>query len=77
MTAYINYFDLSEFYTIQETCNLLNMDKTALKQKCGQYGVSPRRNEIGEWGFVKYDVRKLHNHLYYEDRPAQKDDSWA
>lgn len=80
---YINYKELDEFYTIRALCDLLHMDKATLRKKCAQYGIKPRRNEIGEAGFVKYDVRKLHNYLYYEDRerPGQgmtkEDDLWA
>ncbi|MEE0154629.1 MAG: hypothetical protein UEF48_05410 [Agathobaculum butyriciproducens] len=77
---YINYRDLEEFYTIDDVCKLFQMSKNDLKQKCRQYGVEPRRNEIGDYGFVKYDVRKLHNKLYYEDREkktAKEDDPWA
>lgn len=56
------------------------MSKGDLKQKCKQYSIEPRRNEIGDFGFVTYDVRKLHNKLYYEDRSKEnvKDvDPWA
>ncbi len=80
---YINYQDLNEFYTISELCRLFQMQKSDLKSKCKQYGIEPRRNEIGEPGFVKYDVRKLHNLLYYEDRersnntPIREDDLWT
>ena len=46
--------------------------------KCKEYGIEPRRNEIGDYGFVKYDVRKLHNLLYYEGKEhAKEDDPWA
>ena len=41
------------------------MDKPLLKKKCEQYGIDPRQNEIREYGFVKYDVRKLHNAIYH------------
>jgi len=75
MAQFIDYFSLKEFYTIDETCELLDMEKQALKEKCARYDVTPRRNEIGEYGFVKYDVRKLHNALYHEGRAA-KDDPW-
>ena len=52
------------------------------RKKCEQYGIQPRRNEIGDYGFVKYDVRKLHNLLYYENRErtshaTKEDDPWA
>ena len=80
--TYINYKELDEFYTINETCQLLHLDKSTLRKKCEQYGIQPRRNEIGDYGFVKYDVRKLHNLLYYENRErtgytAKEDDPWA
>lgn len=76
---YISYKDLEEFYTISELCKLFDMDKQTLKKKCEQYDIKPRRNEIGEYGFVKYDVRKLHNTLYHEDRNRNEwsDDPWA
>lgn len=44
------------------------------------YDIQLRRNEIGEWGLVKYDVRKLHNLLYHEGRAKKRvedDDPWA
>ena len=51
---YINYKDLEEFYSIQEACKLLKLSKDILKRKCNQYGIEPRRNEIGEYGFVSF-----------------------
>ena len=72
---YIDYNSLKEFYTIQEICDLFEMSKAILKEKCHQYGIGPSRNEIGEGGFSKYDVRRLHNYLYYEDR-NQEWDPW-
>ena len=79
VVPYINYKELNEFYTIPELCRLLAIDKNTLKEKSEQYGIELRRNEIGDWGLVKYDVRKLHNTLYYEDREDRKakDDPWA
>ena len=75
---YIRYSELDEFYTIKEVCKLFQMEKSTLKQKCKEYGIEPRRNEIGDYGFVKYDVRKLHNLLYYEGKDHTKeDDPWA
>lgn len=68
---------MKEFYTIDEVCSLFGVSKENLKQKCTQYDVQPHRNEIGEAGFVKYDVRKLHNKLYYENRSESKErDVW-
>lgn len=78
---YIKYEDLKEFYTIKEVCSLFRMEKKELKEKCTQYDISPRRNEIGEWGLVKYDVRKLHNLLYHEKDGrrdlSEADNPWA
>ena len=76
---YIQYKDLKEFYTIPELYKLFNMDKQLLKKKCAQYGIDPRRNEIGDYGFVKYDVRKLHNMIYHEERNqgSPEDDPWS
>ena len=75
---YIRYSELDEFYTIKEVCKLFQMEKSTLKQKCKEYGIEPRRNEIGDYGFVKYDVRKLHNLLYYEGKEhVKEDDPWA
>ena len=75
---FIDYNALKEFYTIQETCELLEMKKDDLKEKCLKYNIIPPRNESGDAGFVKYDIRRLHNKLYYEDREHQKEwDPWA
>ena len=76
---YINYKDLKEFYTISEVCKLFDMEKSELRKKCEKYDIQPRRNEIGEHGFVKYDVRKLHNAIYHENagQRAWEDDPWA
>ena len=58
--------------------------KQELKNACEQYGIKPRRNEIGDYGIVRFDVRKLHNALYHESRGGKKDgdrqredDPWA
>lgn len=54
------------------------MSKADLKEKCSKHNIIPTRNEIGDAGFVKYDIRRLHNKLYYEDREHQKEwDPWA
>ena len=76
---YIDYKNLKEFYTINEACRLLDMEKSELKQKCRQYEIEPRRNEIGEYGFVKYDIRKLLNLIYHEGngKSSWEDDPWA
>lgn len=82
--AYINYNELDEFYTIRQLTALFGISKQELKEKCEEYGIEPRRNEIGDFGFVRFDVRRLHNYLYYESRGGKKDsgyrkedDPWA
>lgn len=74
---FIDYNSLDEFYTIQGVCDLFEMPKAILKEKCQEYRINPSRNEIGEGVFSKYDVRRLHNYLYYEDRSHQQEwDPW-
>ena len=73
---FIDYKELDEFYTIQQLANLLSISKQELKEKCEKYDIKPRRNEIGEYGFVRYDVRKLHNDLYHDSRGGKKDDDY-
>ena len=72
---YIDYFGMKEFYSIVEVCELFEMSKDELRKQCDLYGIAPRRNEIGEYGFVKYDVRKLHNTIYKAGKG--EDDPWA
>ena len=81
---YISYKDLDEFYKIQQLADLFGITKQELKNACEQYGIKPRRNEIGDYGIVRFDVRKLHNALYHESRGGKKDgdrqgedDPWA
>ena len=76
--GYLDYKKLKEFYTIPELCELFEMTKSELRSKCEQYHITPTRNEIGEAGFTKYDVRKLHTKLCYEELNQQKEwDPWA
>ena len=54
------------------------MGKDDLRDACKRYQVEPRQNEIGDWGFVTYDVRRLHNKLYHEGEATKGvDDPWA
>ena len=79
MVSYINYKDLDEFYTLKGVCQLLKMDKETLRKKCEQYDIRPQRNEVGDWGLSRYDLRRLHNFLYQEGKDAsgKEDDPWA
>ena len=75
---FIDYRTLKEFYTISEICELFEMPKETLRTQCEIQGINPVRNEIGDAGLTKYDVRRLHNVLYYENRERQKEwDPWA
>ncbi len=77
---YIKYDEMKPFYTIQELCEQFRMKKADLRDACKRYQVEPRRNQIGDWGFVTYDVRRLHNKLYHEDDTTGAkgtDDPWA
>ena len=65
---YIDYKAIPEFCTINEVCRLFEVSKRELQELCETYDVQPRRNEIGEYGFVSYDVRKLHNLAYHSGR---------
>lgn len=73
---YINYKNMKEFYTIKEVCELFQMGKDELRKECEAHKIEPRRNEIGEYGFVKYDVRKLHNMIYHADKTAKDESPW-
>lgn len=80
MVPYINYNELDEFYTLKGVGNLLKMDKETLKQNCRRYDITPQRNEIGDWGLSRYDLRRLHNFLYKEGKGnanGKTDDPWA
>lgn len=80
MIPYICYNDLEEFYTLKSVCNLLKTDKETLKQSCKRYDINPQRNEIGDWGLSRYDLRRLHNFLYKEGKAStngKTDDPWA
>ena len=56
---------------------LFEVSKRELQELCETYDVQPRRNEIGEYGFVSYDVRKLHNLAYHSSREDRREDPWA
>lgn len=71
---FIDYNSLKDTYTVPEACELLGLQKGQLRLKCEMYDVKPTRNEIGEGVFSKYDIRRLHNQLYYEDR--ERKDAW-
>ena len=65
---YISYKDMKDFYTIDEVCRLFEMDKAELRHYSEKYNISPQEDQYGNWGFRKVLVRKLHNHIYKEQR---------
>ena len=62
---FMNYNDIkSNFYSIDETCDLLKMDKSMLRDACIEFNIEPQENEYGDYGFPGQRVCNLHNHLY-------------
>ena len=64
---YIDYTSMKDFYTIEEICHLLEIDKQALKFYVEKYDFEPVEDVFGNWGFPKKNLRKLH-HLIYEEQ---------
>ena len=65
---YIDYNNMKEFYTIEEVCRLFELDKQELRQYSRKYEIDPQEDQYGNWGFRKILVRKLHNHIYKEQK---------
>ena len=65
---YIDYNNMKEFYTIEEVCRLFELDKQELRRYSIQYEIEPQEDQYGNWGFRKILVRKLHNHIYKEQK---------
>lgn len=49
---YIDYNSLEEFHTLKSVCGLFKIDKEKLKEKCGQYGIGPRKNKVSKNSFL-------------------------
>lgn len=64
---YIDYKSMKDFYTIEEICHLLEIDKQVLRSHAEKYGFEPAEDVFGNWGFPKKNLRKLH-HLIYEEQ---------
>ena len=65
---YIDYNNMKEFYTIEEVCRLFELDKQELRRYSIQYEIEPQEDQYGNWGFRRILVRKLHNHIYKEQK---------
>lgn len=77
VTAYkapIGCMAIPETCTIRKVCRLFEIDERELRALCETYGVQP---EIGEYGFISYDVRKLHNLAYHSSREDRREYPWA
>ena len=82
---YIEYKSMKEFYTIAEVCRLFEMEKGELQRCAKKYEANPVEDQFGNWGFLKRDVRKMHNILYKEQKGYTSDafenrkgnDPWA
>ena len=76
LMKYIDYNNMKEFYTIDEVCRLFELDKRELRQHSKRYQIEPQEDQYGNWGFRKVLVRKLHNHIYKEQRANGKDSGY-
>ena len=86
---YIKYEEMKSFYTINEICRLLEMDKQSLKAECKKKDIYPMEDQYGNWGLPKKMLSKLHYLLYREERNnhqpgknyynsnARRNDPWA
>ena len=81
---YIDYRSANDFYTIDETCDELELSKKELKHYSQKYKIPPKQNQRGSYGFRKVQFCKLHNFIYKEQKygassapQAQKKDPWA
>lgn len=65
---YIDYKAMKDFYMVAEVCELFEMNRQKLQRYSEQYGVQPQQDQMGNWGFSKVRVRKLHNAIYKAER---------
>lgn len=64
MYDYKGIHELKDFYSIQETCDLLKLDENKLRYRCLRHILFPRINEEGILGFDKRSFQELNNGLY-------------
>ena len=55
---------MKEFYTIAEVCRLFKMEKKDLKLYSERFEIFPVKDQFGNYGFPKKELRKLHNKIY-------------
>lgn len=81
-TPYINYKELTGFYTAQSVARMLRLTMRELAQKGQQYNIQFYRDDAGRYLLDSAGVKKLHYRLYHESRrkniPGDRRDArWA
>lgn len=78
---YLNYEELSGYYTIQQVVDMLHLSMQELVDKCDQYGIRFQRDGPSCYVLGSPAIKKLHYKLYYESRekkvPDRRDTRWA
>ena len=72
MVPYLDYPNMKEFYTIAEVGRLFKMEKKDLKIYSERFEIFPVKDQFGNYGFPKKELRKLHNKIYREQRPLTR-----
>lgn len=75
MVPYLDYPNMKEFYTIAEVGRLFKMEKKDLKLYSERFEIFPVRDQFGNYGFPKKELRKLHNKIYREQRAQASDEA--
>lgn len=82
---FIDYNNMSDYYTVADVCHLFEMEKSELRRYCEKFHINPRDDLYDDYDFTKTDVRKLHNLIYKElknnggmtQTHRKKADPWA
>lgn len=80
--SYLNYKELSGFYTAQSVANLLRMSVPDLIKECERQGIRIQRDASSRYVLSSSAVKKLHYRLYHESRGrnipnSRRDAQWA
>lgn len=65
---YINYNELSGYYTVQQVAAMLRINERELAIKGQQYKIRLYRDDTGRYLLDSVRVKKLHYKLYHESR---------
>lgn len=79
---YINYKELTGFYTVQSVTRMLRLTMRELAQKGQQYNIQLYRDDAGRYLLDSGAIKKLHYRLYHESRGKKisdngRDARWA